>query len=233
MTELSDAEHELHYNPQRAVPNFAEYRAAREPDNARVRANLRRIDSVRYGAHRLCTVDIFPAAAERAPVHVFFHGGYWRGQDKANFSFIAEPLVARGVTAVIANYPLCPEATLDEVAQAAIDAIAWVHLHIAEHGGDPARISVSGHSAGAHLTAEILAADPANSGFDPAAIRGAVMVSGIFDPAPAMRTAVNADLRLTPEIIARRNVEARPPVVRCPVALFAGGVEPWRWIDQT
>jgi arylformamidase len=228
---LSAEEHELHYNPQRAVPNFAQYRAQRDPDNARARASLRRHQSVPYGEHRLRTLDIYPAeGASRAPVHVFFHGGYWRAQDKENFAFIAAPLVARGITAVIANYELCPEATLDAVADSALGAVGFVRQSIGDYGGDPGRVSLSGHSAGAHLVAEVLAAD---WGGDAGFLRGAVMVSGIFDPAPAQRTTVNAQLNLTPEIIARRDVERRPPRVQCPVWLFAGGREPWGWIEQT
>jgi arylformamidase len=228
---LSAEEHELHYNPQRAVPDFAEYRVQRDPDNARARASLRRHQSVPYGEHRLRTLDIYPAeGVSRAPVHVFFHGGYWRAQDKENFAFIAAPLVARGITAVIANYELCPEATLDAVAESALGAVAFVRRSIGDYGGDPGRVSLSGHSAGAHLVAEVLAAD---WGGDTGFLRGAVMVSGIFDPAPAQRTTVNAQLNLTPEIIARRDVERRPPRVQCPVWLFAGGREPWRWIEQT
>ena len=61
--------------------------------------------------------------------------------------------------------------------------------------------------------------------------RGAVLVSSIFDPAPAMYTTVNADLRLTPEIVARHDVERRVLTVDCPVSVFAGGVE--MWIDQS
>jgi arylformamidase len=68
---------------------------------------------------------------------------------------------------------------------------------------------------------------------DPGFLRGAVMISDIYDPAPAIGTTVNAQLRLTPQIAQRHNVEQRPPLVRCPVALFAGGLEPWHWIDQT
>lgn len=64
-------------------------------------------------------------------------------------------------------------------------------------------------------------------------LTGAVLLSGIYDPAPALHTTVNEQLRLTPDIIARRDVERRPPHVIVPTWLFAGGQEPWRWIDKT
>ena len=60
-----------------------------------------------------------------------------------------------------------------------------------------------------------------------------MLVSGIFDPAPAMNTTVNADLHLTPEIVARHDVERRVITVDCPVSILAGGLEPWMWIDQS
>ncbi len=233
---LSDDECELHYNPQRAVPDFGTYRARREPANTDALTRLTRLVDIPYGDHALRRLDIFPAAPRGGalpPVHLFLHGGYWRAQDKQNFAFVVTPLVAAGITVAIANYELCPASTLDQVTESAIASVEWLHRHAGEHGGDPRMISLSGHSAGAHLTAEVLATDWAARGIDPAFITGAVMSSGIYDPAPAMRTTVNADIRLTPESAARRDVTARPPAVICPAWIFAGGREPWRWIDQS
>lgn len=231
-TRLSDDEYEFHFNPQRAFPNFKDYQAQRAPANATALAHLKRHADIAYGAHPLRKLDVYPAAGEgRAPVHMFFHGGYWRAQDKENFAFIAGALVARGSTAVIVNYELCPASTLDGVADSAIAAADWTLRHIGDYGGDPSRVSLSGHSAGAHLGAEILAVDWRARGLDPAAFSGAVLISGIFDPAAAIRTSVNAELNLTPEIALRRNVEARPTHVACPVSIFVGGQEPWRWVD--
>lgn len=233
---LSAEEHEFQYNPQKACPNFAEFRAAREPANAAALARLARVPDVPYGDHPLRRVDIYPAApanARKPAVHVFFHGGYWRAQDKANFAGIAGMLVPCGVTTVVANYELCPASTLDGVVGSALAAVEWVHRNIADYDGDPGSMTLSGHSAGAHLGAEVLATDWHARGIDPRCIRGAVLVSGIFDPAPAIATSVNAELNLTPEIAARHDVERRPVLIDCPAHLFAGGLEPWHWIDQT
>jgi arylformamidase len=231
---LSPEEHERQYNPQAAVPDFGASRARREPWNQRAAATLRAIRDIPYAEGALRDLDIYPApSGASAPVHVFFHGGYWRAQDKANFAFIAEPLVRHGITAVIANYPLCPAVTLDEIVAAARDAVAWVARNIARHGGDPARITLSGHSAGAHLVAAIMAEDWPARGLPADIVKGAVMISGIYDPAPAIRTTVNADIRLTPELAARHDHERIPPRLRCPAWIVAGGREPWHWIDQS
>src|SRR4051794_96348 len=179
---LSQEEHEFQYNPQRAFPNFADHQAERAPANAAARATLNCDRDVAYGDHPLRRVDVYPASdgLGLTPVHVFFHGGYWRAQGKENFAFVAKELVARGVPAVIANYELCPASTLDGVADSALAAIEWICRHIAEYGGAPKRVSFSGHSAGAHLCAEALATDWRARGVDPGCFQGAVMISGIF-----------------------------------------------------
>jgi arylformamidase len=233
--DLPQEEHEFQFNPQRAFPDFKDVQEKRAAANAKARTSLASHLDLPYGEHKLRRLDIFRSmSAERAaPVHVFVHGGYWRAQDKENFAFVATELVRRGIITVVINYELCPSSTLDLVADSALAAIEWVSLYIAEYGGDPRRISLLGHSAGAHLCAVGLAADWRARGIDPSFIRGAVLVSGIFDPAPAMHTTVNADLRLTPEIVARHDVERRVLTVDCPVFVLAGGLEPWMWIDQS
>ncbi|TCR66407.1 alpha/beta hydrolase [Bosea sp. BK604] len=232
---LTAAEHEFQYNPQAAFPDFKDAQASRAATNAAALEQLVRHADLSYGEHPLRKVDIYPAAGNDgpAPVHIFYHGGYWRAQDKQNFAFVAAPLVAAGITTVIANYELCPASTLDGVAESAIAALAWVRQEAARFGGDPGRISLSGHSAGAHLVAECMAHDWAGEAIDPAFVSGAVMISGIFDPRPVMGTSVNAEVRLTEEIARRRDVERRQVQVKCPTTLIAGGLEPWHWIEQT
>ena len=94
-------------------------------------------------------------------------------------------------------------------------------------------ISLSGHSAGAHLCAAALAEDWQARGLDLGSLRGAVKISGIYDPGWAMGTSVNAELQLTPEIALRHNFEGRTVTAHCPTHLFVGGSEPWRWVDLT
>ncbi|MGU3400762.1 alpha/beta hydrolase [Brucellaceae bacterium D45D] len=232
--DLTPDEHEFQYNPQKAFPDFAASRVDRDPANTIALETLVQHRDIAYGDHPLHKLDIFPAnSGQGAPVHVFYHGGYWRAQDKSNFAYIAGMLVKQGITTVIANYELCPDSTLDGVANSALAALEWVYRNIGRYGGNADAVTISGHSAGAHLVAEALAADWCARKIDPAFIRGAVAVSGIYDPAPARMTSVNEQLALTPEVIERRNVEKRPPLVNCNVCLIVGGREPWQWIDQS
>lgn len=228
---------EYQFNPRASVPDFASHDQARAPLNQAALADFSPWLDVPYGDHPLRRLDIYPAHAT-APdtggaVHVFFHGGYWRALDKANFAFIGGALAARGITTVIANYELCPASTLDQVVDSARAAFAWTCANIRRYGGDPAKISLSGHSAGAHLSAAILSADWTGDDAIPAELTGVLLVSGVFDPTPAMLISLNDELHLTPEIAARNNMEQCTPRLKAPVTLVAGELEPEHWRDIT
>lgn len=231
---LTADEHEFQYNPQRSVPDHEAARRRREPANAAALEALNLQTDIPFGTGALHRLDLFrPSGPGPFPVHLFFHGGYWRAQDKRNFAFVAPWLVERGVMVATMNYDLCPAVTLDGTVASALAGLEWVAKTIARHGGDPARITLSGHSAGAHLVSACLATDWTTRGLPADLVKGALMISGIYDPVPAMRTTVNADIRLTPEIAARHNYEAMPPRASCPVWVMAGGGEPEHWIDQS
>ena len=187
---------------------------------------------IAYGPGEREVMDLFEAEPG-APIAVFLHGGYWRAQDKRNFAFIAPPLVRRGVMVAVLNYDLCPAVTLDGIVASALAGVEWLGKHVASRGGDPARITLSGHSAGAHLTAAALATDWTSRGLPADLIKGALLISGIYDPRPAMLTTVNAEIRLTEEIAARQDYERIAPRVPCPAWVIAGGDEPWHWTDQS
>ncbi len=230
---LSLDDHEFQYNPQKAFPNFADNRLLLQPHNDAAGRSLAVERDVAYGDHPQRRLDIYRPRrhAGPTPVHIFLHGGYWRAQDKANFAFVAGTLVPLGITTMIANYELCPSSTLDEVVESAIDAFAWICANVVEIGGAADQITLSGHSAGAHLGAEIIAHDWAGHG--PIQLAGALLTSGIYNPLPAMRTSVNADLRLDVDLARRHDMESKAPRMRGPITLLAGANEPWQWVDQS
>lgn len=231
---LSPEEHEAQYNPQRSVPDYQAAQRRREPLNEAALTISGRNADIAFGSGDLHRLDLYmPSGPGPHPVHAFLHGGYWRAQDKRNFAFIAPLLVQRGVTVAVLNYDLCPAVTLDGTVASALAGMEWLGRHIAGHGGDPARITLSGHSAGAHLTAAALATDWSARGLPADLIKGALMISGIFDPGPAMRTTVNAEIRLTEKIALRHDYERIAPRTHCPAWIMAGGEEPWHWIDQS
>jgi len=104
-------------------------------------------------------LDVYmPDGSALAPVVVFFHGGALMEGDKQHGAILARRLVPAGIGVVSANYRLSPAFAHPTHLQDAAAAVAWVVANIADYGGDPDRIFVSGHSAGAYLAA-VLALD--------------------------------------------------------------------------
>ena len=231
---LSDEDRERHLNPRIAVPDFEAHLADYAARSARSRATLEAVTDLPFGEGPLERLDVFPAAAPGAPVQVFVHGGYWRALDKSDHSFVAEALVAAGATVVAINYDLCPAVTLDRIVAQTRAAIAWTYRNIGDYGGDPERLFVSGHSAGAHLAVMALLEDwPARHGLPPAPIKGVTAISGVYDLAPVRRLSVNADIRLTAEMAARNSPTLQPPRRALPMLLAVGAEEPAGWIEQS
>jgi len=105
-------------------------------------------------------LDIFmPEGAANTPVVVYFHGGALQNGTKAIGEGLAQQLAARGIGLVTANYRLSPSVMHPAHMENAAAAFAWTKHNIATYGGDPNRVFVSGHSAGAYLAA-LLALDP-------------------------------------------------------------------------
>lgn len=130
------------------------------------------------------SLDLYaPAAPGPHPVVVFLHGGGWRMGDKAIGAVGAERgafLAREGFVYVSMNYRLSPRAVHPAHIEDVAAGVAWVASHVAEHGGDPRRVAVMGHSAGAHLAA-LVACDArwlGAHGLGLDALAGAVLLDG-------------------------------------------------------
>ena len=109
-----------------------------------------------YGPHARQRLDIF-SAGQDAPVLVFLRGGYWRVGEKEDRWFPALEWLPRGVSWVVPNYRLAPDASLPEIVADAQAVFDWLLAHGTSHGIDPAQIHLVGNSAGAHLAAMVAA----------------------------------------------------------------------------
>ncbi|MEE9289620.1 MAG: alpha/beta hydrolase [Alphaproteobacteria bacterium] len=230
---LSPDELERHYNPRVAVPDFERHIETVRKMSAAARERLASRLDIRYGEGPLETLDVFPANRPQAPIHVYIHGGYWRLLDKSDYSVVAEPLVAAGATVVTLNYDLCPAVTLDDVVAETLRGITWVARNAADLGGDAGRIYLSGHSAGAHLAAMAIGHDWTAEALPADLVKGAVLVSGIYDPQPVLGISANQDIRLTREMARRNNACKRPPRGGGEVLVAVGGDETEGWIAQS
>ena len=135
------------------------------------------------------TLDFFPAPTASAPLLMFIHGGYWRAMHKDDFAWIAPPYTEQGIAVANVNYALAPKAHLGEIVTQVRRAVGWLHENAVRLGFDSARLVCSGHSAGGHLAAMLLATEWGHfaESLPSQPLRGAVAISGLFDLEPLMR----------------------------------------------
>jgi acetyl esterase/lipase len=108
--------------------------------------------------HERQVLDIYSperTTDEKRPVMFWIHGGGWTTGDKSNVGLKPKVLTDQGFVYVSSNYRLVPDVEMDELIGDVAQSIGWVHRNIAKYGGDPNRVYVGGHSAGAQLAALI------------------------------------------------------------------------------
>ena len=165
---------------------YARMRAASDALRAAKPAHL----DLSYGASPRERVDFF-AGSPGSPLVVFIHGGYWRALEKEIFAFLAGPLLAHGYSAAMPGYDLAPGVTLAHIEAQIGAALAMLGARAAELGFDPARVVLSGHSAGGQL-----AALAALRGRPVLGVRGILGVSGVYDLVPLVTTSVGVSIGL-------------------------------------
>lgn len=155
--------------------------------SARVRQEHPAHLDLRYGSAERERVDFFPTAQPKAPTLAFIHGGYWQMNAKEMFSFLADGPLPLGINFALIGYTLAPEARLDRIVAEVRSAVQFLAGHLQGFGADPARLYVSGWSAGGHLTAMTM---PLR------VVRGGLAISGIFDLEPIRLNYLNEKLGL-------------------------------------
>ncbi|MEO7324830.1 MAG: alpha/beta hydrolase [Dokdonella sp.] len=121
-----------------------------------------------------------------APIALFFYGGSWRSGSRDEYAFVGKALAARGIVTIVADYRKFPQGRFPDFETDAAVATRWTIDHAREWGGDPARVFLIGHSAGAHIVA-LLATDArylTTVGLKPRDVAGVVGVAGPYDFLP-------------------------------------------------
>ncbi len=144
--------------------------------------------SIAYAEHSRHRLDVCrPAAAVAAPVVVFFYGGAWRSGNKGLYRYVAKALARRGYVTVVPDYRIFPEARYPDFLEDGAQVVRWAKDNVGRFGGDPDKIFLKGHSAGAHIAA-MLSIDARwlhQVGLAPGRdIAGLIGISGPYDYLP-------------------------------------------------
>ena len=184
-------DYEVEYNNRARVPENPAIMAGWARDAAAYRER-HAPRAIAYGPGARNTIDFF-AGDNDGPIVVFIHGGYWQAFDGSSFSHLAGGLNAHGISVAIPSYALCPNVSVDEI----IWQMRAASRELARLGRP---LVISGHSAGGHLAACMLATDWPQ--FDPSLPRDLVVaayaISGLFDLVPLVETSINRALCLDP-----------------------------------
>ncbi|NXG50157.1 KFA formamidase, partial [Psilopogon haemacephalus] len=181
----------------------------------RAQASVQTALHIPYGCGDREKLDIYfpPDPSETFPVLVYIHGGYWQCLSKEESGFAAPPLVSKGVGVVAVGYDIAPKGHMDAMVLQVRRSIAFLLEHYPRIRG----VYLCGHSAGAHLAAMVLSTDWTEYGVVPD-IKGAVLVSGVYDLEPILHTYVNDELNMIREV-AQRNSPMRCIVPAASVAV--------------
>ncbi|MDB5403097.1 MAG: putative hydrolase, partial [Rhodopila sp.] len=115
------------------------------------KAGVTETQDVRYAAGDRHQLDIYTPEGERsAPVIVFTYGGGWKDGNKGDYRFVAATVASRGFLTVVPDYRLFPSVRFPAFLRDNAAAVAWTKGNISRYGGDPGRIFLMGHSAGAY-----------------------------------------------------------------------------------
>lgn len=224
------------YDNRGRFPDTDDCKKAQSVASDEAKAAYERKLDVRFGDGATDLVDIYFGQGTGArPIHVFFHGGYWKSNTKNDFGFVARPFVPHGVTTVVVEYPLIPSVRMDRLIDRCRASLAWVWRNAESFGGDRNKITISGHSAGGHITQMMLQTDfPSyGEGLPKDLIKAACSISGVSDLEPVRLSLQNKELQLTADEVRDFSTVNMAPKHPGPLLAVVGDMEGDEFIRQT
>lgn len=224
--DFTQAEVNFQYSPRAQAPDHEKYFELWRVSGPAYQKNRRA--EVWFGETPGQSFDLFmPEGVANPPLHLFIHGGYWQALDKRNHAHMADAMLKAGIAVAMVNYDLMPEVDLAEIIRQCRAAVARAHDVAGDYGYDRNRMTVSGHSAGGHLSGALACTDWTEFREDLPAdlLKGSVPISGLFDLEPLSKTGMQRVFRFTAEDIAVLSPINMTPAVKIPVILSVGGLE--------
>jgi len=225
---LDPIELDRQYNARAAVPDHPAFFTRWRMDSEKIRNTFPVDLDLAYGESSGEKLDLFHADKRDAPLLIFIHGGYWRGLDKNDFSFLVPAFIAKDVNVAVVNYGLAPSTSMEEIVRQQMRVVTWLYKSAATLSIDRRRIVISGHSAGGHLAAMMAAADwPTwDSSLPINVVHGIVCISGLYDLEPlAQAPFLKNDIQLDTAGARKLSPIHYQPRVSVPMVTAVGGNE--------
>jgi arylformamidase len=229
--ELDDA-----YNQIKYAPNQPQIVKRYATNSEAVRQRLGAPRRLIYGPTPVEGADLYPTSRPNAPIHVFIHGGAWRGGLARNSAFPAELFVSSGAHYVALDFVNVTETGGDlmPMARQVRSAIAWIYKNAQNFGGDANRIYLSGHSSGGHLGGVVMVTDwEKDFGVPRDVIKGALLCSGMYDLKPVRLSARSSYVKFTDEVEHALSAQRHLDKLSAPLIVAHGTLETPEFIRQT
>ena len=211
---------EQQYSPSSCVADLDALIAAYAMRSRVSESRARVLKGLKYGEHPDESLDFFPARNKCSALHIFIHGGYWQELSKNESTFPGADFVDNGIAFAAVNFTLAPAAKIGHMVEQCRKSVVWLHGNAENLGFDSESIFLSGSSAGAHLASMVLLSSWKAYGMPPDPIKGATLISGIYDLRPICPTYVNEPLQMD-EAQAKalspvfKNLSGMPPAIIC------------------
>jgi len=221
------------YNNRLHVPDYATYMERWEVLSRQTEKEFPVVKNIPYAVLPREQLDIYPSLHPSSKTLIFIHGGYWHKFDKSSFQFVGKAFRNYDITIVLINYPLAPDVSVDQIAASCRLAIHWLYQNISAYNGDPGQLYIAGHSAGGHLSAMLLATDWRQFNLITDTIKGACVISGLFNLIPIRLSDINKVLNMETETALRNSPVHLLPATQCPLSIVVGSNETNELLDQS
>ncbi len=216
------------YDNGARVPEFPDILAQWQSDAQSYRDTADGQLNLAYGDHERQQTDVFGLdAKDEKPLVVFVHGGYWRALGRETFSHLASGLNARGFAVAVPSYQLCPAVTINDIITDIRLLCAWVWRTYER------KIVITGHSAGGHLAAAMLATDWREFDLPDDLVLSGLGISGLYDLRPLIATKLNETLKLDDSSARKASPLLWPTPQKKQFQAWAGGDESAEFIRQS
>jgi arylformamidase len=203
------------YDNHKAVPESAAmFSVWTERSQAFRSAHPQYLD-IPYGPLEREKIDYFSAGLN-TPVVIFIHGGFWQQYSKNDFAFLAKSYLRQDISVAMVDYPIAPQANMDQIVASAANAVQFIGQHILQWGGNPENVILSGWSAGGHLCV---------TSMNGMKVKAVIPISGIFELEPLIGSFLNKNLQMDLAIAKRNSPILHLPKGKTLIYLFVGDSE--------